>query len=171
MIRLSVLFRIAAAALFVSAPAALPAATPPTESLGKAILLRPLTLLKVEDMEFGGLTVTAGGTAVMNPATNTMTTTGGVIAMSGTRHAALFAGAASGGAVVNIKIPKNPINLTRVGGTETMTLSNFTMDGPTKRTMAKSGSFQFRVGGTLTVAANQVPGDYVGTFDVTAQYP
>jgi hypothetical protein len=171
MIRLMAFRRIVAAALFMSASAALPAATPPTEANGTAILLRPLTLLKVDDMEFGGLTVAAAGTAVIDPATNVMTTTGGVIAMTGTRHAALFAGAASGGAVVNIKIPKNPISLTRVGGTETMTLSNFTLDGPTKRVMAKSGSYQFRVGGTLTVAANQVPGDYVGTFDVTAQYP
>jgi hypothetical protein len=100
-----------------------------------------------------------------------MSTTGGVLAMTSTRHAALFAGAASGGAVVNIKLPRNPITLTRIGGTETMTLSNFTLDGPAKRVMAKSGSFQFRVGGTVTVAANQAEGDYVGTFVVTAQYP
>jgi hypothetical protein len=37
--------------------------------------------------------------------------------------------------------------------------------------MAKTGSFEFRVGGTLNVAANQAEGDYVGTFVVTAQYP
>jgi hypothetical protein len=159
------------AALSLTAPTALSAAAPTVNAGSQAILLHPLTLLKVEDMEFGALAVTGAGTAVMNPATNTMSTTGGVLAMTSARHAALFAGAASGGAVVNIKLPKNSITLTRVGGTETMTLSNFTLDGPTKRVMAKSGSFEFRVGGTLNVAANQVEGDYVGTFVVTAQYP
>jgi hypothetical protein len=37
--------------------------------------------------------------------------------------------------------------------------------------MGSSTSFDFRVGGTLTIAANQAAGDYVGTFTVTAQYP
>jgi hypothetical protein len=122
-------------------------------------------------MEFGGLTVTTAGTAVINPVTNTMSTTGGVLAVSGTPHAARFRGAAAGGPVVNLKVPNQPVKLTRVGGTETITLSNFTLDGPAKRVMGSSTSFDFRVGGTLTIAANQAAGDYVGTFTVTAQYP
>jgi hypothetical protein len=74
-------------------------------------------------------------------------------------------------AVVNIKVPNKPSVLTRVGGTETMTVTNFTLQGQNKRTLAKQASFTFRVGGTLNVAANQVEGTYVGTFDVTVQYP
>jgi hypothetical protein len=72
---------------------------------------------------------------------------------------------------VNIKIPNNSVTLKRVGGTETMTVSNFTLQGQSKRTLAKAQSFTFRVGGTLNVAANQVEGVYTGTFDVTVQYP
>jgi Domain of unknown function (DUF4402) len=37
--------------------------------------------------------------------------------------------------------------------------------------LAKLESFTFRVGATLNVAAGQAEGTYVGTFDVTVQYP
>lgn len=156
--------------LFASAPAVAAAAAAP--STATADLLHALTLLKQQDMEFGELMVSGAGTAVLDPVSNTLSTTGGVAPVGSTvPHAALFTGAASGGAVVNIKAPTKAVTLTRVGGTETMTLSNFTLDGPSKRVMGASPSFQFRVGGTLTVAAGQVEGTYVGTFNVTAQYP
>ena len=87
------------------------------------------------------------------------------------RHAATFRGRADGGPVVNIKIPNGGINLKRVGGTETILLNTFTLDGQSKRTLAQSGTFDFKVGGTLRPAANQVEGVYSGTFDVTIQYP
>jgi hypothetical protein len=83
----------------------------------------------------------------------------------------MFSGASKGNNVVNIRIPKQPITLTRIGGTETMTLSNFTLEGLDKRAVAARVAFDFRVGGTLSVAANQADGTYVGTFDVSIQYP
>jgi hypothetical protein len=52
-----------------------------------------------------------------------------------------------------------------------MTLSNFTLEGLDKRAVAARVAFDFRVGGTLSVAANQADGTYVGTFDVSIQYP
>ena len=61
--------------------------------------------------------------------------------------------------------------LTRTGGTETMTVSNLTLQGQNKRALAALESFSFRVGGTLNVGANQVEGTYLGTFDVQIQYP
>ena len=42
---------------------------------------------------------------------------------------------------------------------------------PSARSVAKEHASTFKVGGTLHVAANQVEGVYVGTFDVTVQYP
>jgi hypothetical protein len=149
----------------------LSAATPPSDRTATAFIFHPLTLQKLEDMEFGGLAVTTAGTAVLDPITNTLSTTGGVTAIAGTPHGAKFRGSADGGPVVNIKVPKQPVTLTRSGGTETITLSDFTLDGPAKRTMGQATSFDFRVGGTLTIAANQAEGDYVGTLSVTAQYP
>ena len=100
-----------------------------------------------------------------------MAVTGGVIRLGGTPHAARFAGATSSSAVVNIKIPNNTVLLTRVGGTQTIVLNAFTLDGQSKRTMAQAGVFEFAVGATLRPAANQMEGVYTGTFDVTIQYP
>ena len=85
--------------------------------------------------------------------------------------AATFIGAAGSASVVIIRIPKKPILITRVGGTETMSVSNFTLQGQDKRTLARQESFEFRVGATLNVGAAQLDGTYVGTFDVTVQYP
>jgi hypothetical protein len=91
--------------------------------------------------------------------------------MGGTPHSAEFAGSARSSAVVNIRVPNQPAVLTRVGGTETVTVSNFTLQGQNKRTIAAQTFFTFRVGGTLNVAATQAEGIYVGTFQVTVQYP
>lgn len=159
--------------LALVAPAAGHAApvAPPASPSAQAALMRPLTLTKIADMEFGNLGVTAAGTAVINAVTDTMTTTGGVTRLGGTPHAAIFRGVAQGNAVVNIRIPNGGVNLTRVGGTQTILLNAFTLDGQSKRTMAQAGVFDFKVGATLRPAAGQMEGLYIGTFDVTIQYP
>ena len=90
---------------------------------------------------------------------------------AGSKSAASFVGAAGSSSVVNIKIPKQPVTLTRVGSTQTMTVSKFTLQGLDKRFVAKQVAFDFRVGATLDVGANQVEGLYTGSFDVTVQYP
>jgi hypothetical protein len=159
--------------LALIAPAAAQAApvSPPAKPSGQASLMKPLTLTKLNDMDFGNLGVIANGTAVIDPVTDTMTTTGGVLRLGGTPRAATFRGVAQGSAVVNIKVPNGGINLTRVGGTQTILLNAFTLDGQSKRTMAQAGIFDFKVGATLRPTLGQAEGVYVGTFDVTIQYP
>ena len=135
-------------------------------------LLHPLELLTREDLDFGYVGVgAAAGTVVINPNTAAITATGGAFLLGGTPHPALFTGAAGSSSVVIIRIPKQPVTLTRVSGTETMTVSNFTLEGLDKRQAARNVSFDFRVGGTLNVNANQSEGVYVGTFEVSVQYP
>ena len=160
-----------AAALLGAVPARALAVPATSDSTAAVQLLRPLTVQKVRDLDFGWISATAAGTIVLNPTDGSIATTGGVLPLGGTPRAAQFTGAASGNSVVNIKLPNRPVTLTRAGGTETISLSNFTLDGPDKRTMAQSPSFNFRVGGTLTVGANQTDGNYEGTFTVTVQYP
>ena len=124
-------------------------------------------------MDFGDISIstTTAGTAVLEPNADSFSTTGGVTGIGGTPHCAEFAGAAQSNSVVNIKVPTSPSTLTRVGGTETVTASNFTLQSQSKRTLSKSEYFTFRVGATLNVPAGQVEGTYVGTFSVTVQYP
>lgn len=146
------------------------AATPPATA--NALIVFPLSLTKLQDLDFGQMTVTTAGTAVIDPNANTITKTGGVLLVGTGWHAAQFVGSSAGqSSVVNIKLPNQPTTLTRQGGTETMTVSNLTLEGLSKRTVAAAASFTFRVGGTLNVGANQVEGIYTGTFSVDIQYP
>jgi|SRR6185369_12046419 hypothetical protein len=163
--------RSAVAALVLLVPAATLHAASIGLANGNALVIRPVTVTKTKDMDFGVVAVTTAGTALLEPNADVISATGGVVLAGGNPHSAEFAGAAQSSSVVNIKVPSKPSTLTRVGGTETVTVSNFTLQGQAKRTLAKAQSFTFRVGGTLNVAANQAEGTYVGTFDVTVQYP
>ena len=158
-----------AAALLAVAPARAATATPPAKA--SIAVLHPLTLILKDDLDFGTIGRTGAGTVVIDPDTNVMTTTGGVVPLGGLPTAAAFIGAAGSASVVIIRIPNQPILITRVGGTETMTVRDFTLQGQNKRALAKQESFEFRVGATLDVGAAQLDGTYVGAFDVTVQYP
>ena len=148
------------------------AATPAANATATTAILHPINVIKRDDLDFGYVASgTSAGTIVIDPNTNLGTATGGAMMIGGTPHAAAFIGAAGSSSVVNIKLPKQPITLTRAGGTQTMTVGNFTVEGLDKRTVARLVAFEFRVGATLNVGANQMEGTYTGTFDVTVQYP
>ena len=163
------LFSLLALSLPSAAVAAPVRAAPKAQ--GRVTLVKPLTLQRVNDMDFAWLGVTTGGTATIDPLTGVMTTSGGLIPLGGTPSPARYAGAATKNTVVNIRVPKQPVLITRVGGTETLSVSNFTLDGQDKRTLAQSGSFIFAVGAEVTVPAGTVDGLYTGEIDVTIQYP
>lgn len=134
-------------------------------------LLSPLSVLKNADLSFGDLVVSGAGTAVIDPVAGSLATTGGVTKSGISAHAALFTATGSKNSIVHIRIPTTPITVTRAGGTETMTVSNWTLDGPVNRRVPSSDVFTFAVGATLNVAAIQAVGTYSGTFQVTVQYP
>ena len=156
-------------ALPTAAHAAPTFATP--NATGKVRIVQGVNVRKLRDLNFAWLTVTGAGTAIINPDTDSMTTTGGVLHVGATPYAALFEAVSPAKAVVIIRIPRNPINVTRVGGTETMTVSNWTLSGDSRRNTVAFEQFTFKVGGTLSVAANQAEGLYVGNFDVEIQFP
>lgn len=134
-------------------------------------IVRPLSLVRIADMDFATLGVTTGGTATIDPVSGNMTVSGGLLHMSGLPSPARYAGAALKKSVVNIKIPNRPLLIRRVGGTETLSVSNFTLDAPDKRVMAQQALFTFAVGAQISVPAGAVDGIYVGDLDVTVQYP
>ena len=157
--------------LSLAARAAAQPVSTPTAPAAQAALMRPLTLIKLRDMDFGSLGVLSAGSATINPVTEALTVAGGVVPLGGTPRAARFAGSTSSSAVVIIRIPNKPVLLTRAGGTETLRADNFTLDGQSKRAMARAGVFEFNVGASVYPVAGQVEGTYSGTFDVTIQYP
>jgi hypothetical protein len=157
----------------LGAPALAQAAPTPatTNATAKVQIVPGVNVRKLRDLNFAWLSVTGAGTAIIDPNTDVMTTTGGVLHAGATPYAALFEAVSPVKAVVIVRIPRNPIIVTRVGGTETMTVSNWTLNGDSRRNTVAHEQFAFKVGGTLTVKANQAEGIYVGTFDVEIQFP
>ncbi|UVO55098.1 DUF4402 domain-containing protein [Sphingomonas sp. SUN039] len=139
---------------------------------GRARTLRPIVLANSRALDFGTLiTGVTAGTVTINPRTDARTRTGGLsLVGGGAPGAARFT--ATGTPAVNafITIGTAPV-LTRVSGTETMTVSNMTLNGGRTRRIPASGILDVRVGGRLNVAANQRDGLYSGSFNLTVDYP
>jgi len=137
---------------------------------GKAITLRPLSIVKLRDLDFGRLAAgTTAGTVVIDPNTDARTTTGGVLAAGGTPLAAQFYTYATGNQTLQVTRGPLPV-LSRAGGGATMNVTQLTLNGPVLRTIGAAGLLDLRVGGTLAVAANQLDGAYSGNFDITVTY-
>ena len=153
------------------APAPAHAAAPDRNATGTVLVSNPASLRKLEDLNFASLTAVGAGTATIDPNSDAMTTTGGVLHATGLAYAALFTGVSPTRSVIIIRLPRDPITITRAGGTETMTVDGWTLSGNSRRTVAAQEPFDFKVGATLHVGANQAEGLYAGTFPVEIQYP
>ena len=142
-----------------------------------AAVVRPNTLIKTNDLDFGTLVSgPAGGTATIDPVTGARSTSGGVNPVGAGQQRAVFQG--TGGFLLLFVSGSNAVTLTRAGGgSMSATLSRavstsgggITLLGPSA-TLFPSGVQTYYVGGTLTVPANQTPGDYSGTFTLTVNY-
>lgn len=136
----------------------------------EAVLLRPLSIVNTDDLDFGTLLRGAtAGTVIIDPFTDGRTTTGGVTAAGGAPLAARFV--TYGGPLQTLQVNRGPLPvLTRVGGGATMNVTQLTLNGPVLRFLNAAGVVDLRVGGTMNVAANQLDGTYTGTFQIIVTY-
>ncbi len=145
---------------------AIPANAAQTTAVTTVKVIRPVSLSKLQDMDFGTLSF-AGftGTRTITLSQAGTLTCAADIVCSGVPRQARF----------NVQgTNKMVILLTYTGGT----LSNgvdsipFTADGPASIMMTNSGApgLNFDVGGTLTVDPTLIGGVYSGTMTVTADY-
>jgi len=139
-----------------------------------ATIVTPIAITKTVDMNFGNVAVsTAAGTVVLAPA-GSRTKTGGVTlpATAGTVTAASFTVTGTPTYTYAITLPSTATTITRGGGTETMTVDNWSSSPATTGTLSSGGSETLTVGGTLNVGGSQLAGTYVsGTpFNVTVNY-
>ncbi|MCP5395340.1 MAG: DUF4402 domain-containing protein [Sphingomonadaceae bacterium] len=146
----------------------------------KIVVVRPLTLVKDEDLDFGLiLPGSSQGFVILNP-DGSVTTSGGVIAVAGDPQAATFYGYGRYRQYLRLRISANRYFLRRQGGNETMRMDDIVIGSnpPTELTTnprlfyigSPDGFFGFSLGGRLRVGANQTPGVYVGEFDVLIEY-
>lgn len=164
----------------ISAP--VQAQTASTNATAQAVIVEPASLLKIRDLDFGGIAAQpTAGTVTVNPNTGACTATGGVISV-GNCGFAEFGGQGVRKMRMRITLPTT-VTLTGPGGA-TMTANTFTLglapdivqvpspgnSPPRYEIASNSGIFTFRVGGRLNVGTNQAPGVYNGNFIVTVQY-
>jgi len=166
---------IASAAVAATALAAAPAASAPvpatSDAEGRALLLVPLTLVKIEDLDFGSvIRSTVSGTVTIDASTGARTVAGGVTEVaSDPGNRAYFAGAGSPNQQVLLAISP-PVALVNSAG-DTLPVLGMTLDGPPVRTIDPvTRAFYVGVGGTIQVAADQPEGDYNADFWLTAIY-
>jgi hypothetical protein len=153
-----------------------PALAAPSNSAtagGQALLLLPLTLTKIDDLDFGTIVSSASsGTVALNAATGARTFAGGVTGVPTLAgHHAYFAGGGTGGQqVVVVIIP--PAQL-RNANNDTIDVLALTLDNggnPIRTIDPVTRTFFVGVGGILNIGANQPDGLYSATFQVTANY-
>lgn len=129
-------------------------------------VLAAVQLSAVTDLDFGVVAASAaGGTVTLSTSSNTPTTAG-VIAISGGSRASFQVTQATNGETIDLTVG-NASPLTGTGAD--ITLSGLTLSN--NSIVFNSSSLQtVFVGGTITLNPNQAAGNYVGTFDVTAEY-
>jgi hypothetical protein len=94
---------------------------------------------------------------------------GASILTSSAATAAPFTVTGENSANYNITLPSNTaVVLTRVGGSETMSVTAFTHNS--SLVLSSTGSAAFSVGATLNLGAEQVAGTYQGSFSLTVAY-
>ena len=155
-------------AVGAAAPAAAAPVTATKNASGKALILVPLTLTKISDLDFGTVvTSSTTGTVSIAADGSGQSVTGGVTAVaSAPGFRAQFAGAGTPSEQVSLFLGP-PATIKDVNGNSmpiSMSLETNSV------TIDATRAFFVGVGGTVSVGANQPDGVYTGTFTVLAQY-
>jgi hypothetical protein len=162
---------LAALAAAAAIPAQAAPVAPDRNASGRALILVPLTLTKIEDLDFGTvITSPTSGMVAINASTGNRTIAGGLTGLpSDVGHRAYFGGGGSPNQAVIINVTA-PASLTSAAG-DTLPVMGLTLDGPTVRIIDPvTRTFFFGVGGIIMVNADQPEGVYSSEFDVTVDY-
>lgn len=162
----------ALAATFVAAsPAA--AQTASADGVARGVVVQPLTLTWISDLDFGTVVSTAapGTVRIAATAAGTRTVLGGVNAVASyPGGAAQFQGAGTTNQDVDLTLSWPTL---LASGANTITVNDMYLDGGTDTqtvTIGATGVFNVYVGGEFALAANQPAGLYEGDFQLTAEY-
>jgi hypothetical protein len=158
-----------AATLVVATPAVAQQASVTAEARG--VVLSPLTLTKVTDLDFGTVAASAAaGTVAVNATSGIRSVTGGVTAVPSTFSRGEFTGLAQAATTVQLSLVP-PTGGLLYSGTNSIAVSGMGFDSAgATRVVPAGGSFTANVGGNFAIAANQPNGTYSALFQVTADY-
>jgi hypothetical protein len=166
-------FNTCLAALAVTFVAATPAVAQQASATANArgVVLSPLTLTKVSDLDFGTVAASAAaGNVTVDADSGFRTVSGGVTAVPSTPTRGEFTGLAQAATTVQLTLVP-PTGNVLVSGTNSVTVNSMSFDSAgTTRVVPAGGSFTVGVGGDFGIAANQPNGTYTALFQVTADY-
>ncbi len=167
--RLNLCLAAVAATLVAATPAVAQQASATAEARG--VVLSPLTLTKVTDLDFGTVAATSAlGTVSVNADTGIRTVSGGVVAVPSAFSRARFDGLAQAATTVQLTLVPPTGNIL-ISGSNSVGVSNMSFDSAgTVRVVPAGGSFSAFVGADFDIAANQPNGTYSALFQVTADY-
>ncbi len=145
----------------------------------KVVVVSQLSFFKVDDLEFGSIvTGTNVSTVRLLPNGTRTVISGNAVLVGADQQPARFAGKGSQGQIVLISVSPVSTNLTGPG--TPMLVNNFEIGSsptailtgtPRRFSITNAaGIFNFPVGATLRVNANQANGLYSGTFTITLNY-
>jgi spore coat protein U-like protein len=140
-----------------------------------ATIVQAISITNLTDLRFGKIVAdptAAGEVAIQTDGTRTIAAGNvALVNIQGNDHqAASFKTSGLPGATYYLVLPDNgSVELTGPSGSTPMTIEGF-VHSATKTLDDATGEETFNVGGTLKVGANQAPGQYTGTFTVTAAY-
>ena len=151
-------------ALFAPAKAA---DAPVTVSLS---VLDSLSVTRIDDLDFGTiLSGAATGRVEIDEKDGDCSDQGGATLVGSGCHAAVFRISGQPDTRVRIDLSSAAITLSRIGGGASMTMDRLRVRGGGNERLEADGTFTFLVGGRLQIGANQQPGMYEATFDVTVE--
>lgn len=161
----------AIAAFGLAVPAA---AAPPLSADARAVLLKPLTLTRILDLNFGTVIPNGiGGFVTINADTGARTASDNSLRlMSDEGNRAYFGGGGTPNQLVVLSTSP-PGNLVNLATGDTIPLLSLTIDqlgNPVRTIDPTTKVFYVGVGGTIFIRADQGEGVYTTTFDLIANY-
>ena len=160
---------IAMAMLPATAHAAPGATEDQTTGAAVAQVIGPFQIAPIADLRFGSIMQPATPGNVTISSAGVVTTTLTFSATSGPRGPAIFVITGEPNRRFLVQLPA-PIDISN--GTSTMRVDQFRANTAASGQVnfSSTGFYVLNVGGRLRVNANQEPGSYTGTFDVTVLY-
>jgi hypothetical protein len=139
---------------------------------GREACAQQVVLSNTRGLDFGRFVAGSGGTVIVSPA-GLRSRTGGVVLLNSPSagQAAFSVGKSSNGGANKAIIISLPANgSTRLtSGSNSMAVNTFT-NSPAMLTVIPNGGTTLSVGATMTVAPNQAPGSYSGSFPLIVNF-
>lgn len=145
-----------------------------TEADANLNIVIPIAIENNTELNFGIIVASGSAGTVRITPTGTRSRTGGatfISSMPGTVSAAQFTVNGMSNATYSLTLPSNTaVRISSPGGVD-MQVRQFrsSLDSQAPK-LNSSGTQTFTVGATLRVNANQAPGIYTGTFNITVAY-